>query len=395
MNMASVHRRVTAAGSVIYRAVWKAPGPGGTTVQRSKNFGRASDSKAHAARMEQEVEKRGVGDPQKHTLGVYLKRWLATLADRGEHSPTTLAAYRWQADIACRHIGHIPLEKLSPADLDQLYSTLLRRGGVAHKPNADGTKDARPMALRTVLHIHAVLRAALERARKWKLIGENPAKDANAPSPQRARVKSFDAKQVEQLLAAAKRDPETYAITALFLTGGLRRSELIGLAWDCVDLDGAALTIRRTVVEVDHEPVLREQTKTDDSERTIAIPAALVDLMREQKTRVQAAALKWGKGYRRDPLFVFPGLAGEPMAPQSLTLRMRQVMRRAKVTGPSPCHAWRHTSATALIHAGQNIKTVQARLGHSTPAITMSLYVHPIEEADRSAAEHFGAILKP
>jgi dGTPase len=56
---------------------------------------------------------------------------------------------------------------------------------------------------------------------------------------------------------------------------------------------------------------------------------------------------------------------------------MRQVMRRAKVTGPSPCHAWRHTSATALLDAGQNIKTVQARLGHSTPAITLALYVIP------------------
>jgi integrase len=393
--MASVHRRITPAGSVIYRAIWKAPGPGGKAVQRSKNFDRASAAKAHAARMEQEVEKRGVGDPQKHTLEAYLKRWLATLADRGEHSPTTLAAYRWQADIACRHIGHIPLEKLSPADLDQLYSMLLQRGGVARQANADGTRDARPMAARTVLHVHAVLRTALERARKWKLIGENPARDASAPSPQKARVKSFDAEQVEKLLAAAKSDPETYVMTALFLACGLRRSELLGLAFDCVDLDGAALTIRRTVVEVDHTPMLRERTKTEDSTRTLAIPAALVDLLREQKTRVQATALKWGKGYRRDPLFVFPGLAGEPMSPMSLTLRMRQLMRRARVSGPSPCHAWRHTSATSLVHSGQNIKTVQARLGHSTPAVTLALYVHPVEEADRSAAEYFAAILKP
>src|ERR1700677_313273 len=136
-TMASVHRRVTPAGSVVYRAIWKEPGLGGKLVQRSRNFDRAGDAKAHAARMEEEVEKRGVGDPQKHTLEVFLKRWLATLADRGEHSPTALAAYRWQADIACRHIGHIPLEKVSPGDLDQLYSVLLRRGGVARKPNAD------------------------------------------------------------------------------------------------------------------------------------------------------------------------------------------------------------------------------------------------------------------
>ena len=90
--------------------------------------------------------------------------------------------------------------------------------------------------------------------------------------------------------------PRLLAITALFLACGLRRSELLGLAFDCVDLDGATLTIRRTVVEVGHAPVLREQGKTANSERTIAIPAALVDLLRGQKTRVQATALKWGEG---------------------------------------------------------------------------------------------------
>jgi integrase len=93
-------------------------------------------------------------------------------------------------------------------------------------------------------------------------------------------------------------------------------------------------------------------------------------------------------------MLVFPGLAGAPMLPQSLTDRMRQVMRRAKVTGPSPCHAWRHTSATALLDAGQNIKTVQARLGHSTPAITLALYVHPVDQRDRTAADHFDQALK-
>lgn len=97
--MASVHKRVTPAGTVIYRVIWKEPGPGGARVQRSKNFDRAAAARAHAAEME-ELERRGVGDPHGHTLEAYLERWLAMLADRGEHSPTTLAAYRWQADIA-------------------------------------------------------------------------------------------------------------------------------------------------------------------------------------------------------------------------------------------------------------------------------------------------------
>ena len=206
-------------------------------------------------------------------------------------------------------------------------------------------------------------------------------------------MKAFTADQVERLLIAAERNPETFAMTALFLAGGLRRSEVLGLAFDAIDFDVGAITIRRVVIEVNHAPVMRERAKTDASLRTIAIPAELVELLRQQKVRVQTMALEWGKDYQREPLLVFPGLAGKPMLPQSVTDRMRQIMRHAKVVGPSPCHAWRHTSATSLLDGGENIKTVQSRLGHSTPAITMALYIHPVAERDRSAAEHFGSAL--
>jgi integrase len=387
--MASVHRRTTKTGNVVYRCMWVETGRNGTRRQRSKHFSRAADARAYAAQKDQE-ERRGVGDPDKHTCEQFLRRWLATLRDRDEHSPTTLASYTRCVGMAIREIGHVPLEKLGPAQLDDAYARLRKRGGrTRHKPEA-----TRPLTARTILHVHRCLHTAFEQARKWKMIATNPAADATPPSPGKSKVTAFTADQVKQLLAVAERDPETFAITALFLACGLRRSEVLGLTFDALDLDAASLSILRTVVAVDHKPVLRERAKTEASLRTIAIPLQLAELLRQQKARVQAAALKWGKGYQREPMLLFPGLAGAPRLPQSLTDRMRQVMRRAKIVGPSPCHAWRHTSATALLDAGQNIKTVQARLGHSSPAITLSLYVHPTDERDRAAADHFDQALK-
>jgi integrase len=81
------------------------------------------------------------------------------------------------------------------------------------------------------------------------------------------------------------------------------------------------------------------------------------------------------------------------MQPLGVTLHLRRLLRRAKITGVQPCHVWRHTAATALLDSGQNIKTVQARLGHLTPAITLALYVHPVDERDAKAAEHFGKLI--
>jgi integrase len=179
------------------------------------------------------------------------------------------------------------------------------------------------------------------------------------------------------------------------LTTGIRRSELLGLAWDAIDFDAGTLTIRRTVLEVDHQPLLVETTKTEASERTIIIPRLLIDLLREQKARVIQAALLWGKGYRREPMLVFPRLDGEPRTPQAVTDRLKVLMRRAKVEARSPVHAWRHTAATLALVAGVDIKTIQNRLGHSTPNITLALYVSSTTERDGAAAESLAALVPP
>src|SRR5215831_21398422 len=227
--MASVHRRVH-RGRITYRAVWRESGPGGKARLRNKSFAKAADAKAYAARMEAEVERRGVGDPARHSTGQYLSRWLATLQDRGEHSPTTIECYTRRITAAKPWVGDIPLSKLSAADLDHAYSQLRKRGGRTR----DG--KTRPLAARTVLDVHRCLHTALEQARKWKLIAENPARDARAPSPLGSRARAFTAGEVRRLLDVAAADPATYCMVATVLTCGLRRSELIGLAFDALDL---------------------------------------------------------------------------------------------------------------------------------------------------------------
>lgn len=226
------------------------------------------------------------------------------------------------------------------------------------------------------------------------MIPENPARDATPPSPHKSQVRAFTADEVKRLLEIAAENPETYAMVATLLACGLRRSELGGLCYDCIDFDNATITVRRTVIEVNHAPVLRDRAKTEASLRTITIPPVLVEIFKARRTVIQEAMLAWGKTYRRDPLFVFPGLAGAPMMPYSIADRLGALMRRAGIKGASPVHAWRHTAGTSLFDATQNVKTVQARLGHSSSAITMQLYVHPVEERDRAAADHFGTLLK-
>jgi integrase len=50
-------------------------------------------------------------------------------------------------------------------------------------------------------------------------------------------------------------------------------------------------------------------------------------------------------------------------------------------------HALRHTHASALIAAGIDIVKISRRLGHGSPAITLSVYSHLFETRDDAAAE--------
>jgi hypothetical protein len=66
---------------------------------------------------------------------------------------------------------------------------------------------------------------------------------------------------------------------------------LLGLTLDALDLEAATLTVQRTVTETRTAVVVREITKTKSSRRTLAIPAAVVTLLRAQKARVLEQAL--------------------------------------------------------------------------------------------------------
>jgi len=386
--MASISRTTTRKGTIRWQARWREPGVGRKLRAAKRNFATQKAAKTHAARMAEERELRGVGDPHRHSTGEFLRRWLAHLRERGDHAPTTLAGSERHAAIAA-HIGHIPLAKLSAHDLDRLYATLRRRGG---HPRANG-KPAPALSPQSVLHVHRLLHTALGQARKWRLIPYNPASDATAPTVPFQQARGFTAAEIDRLLELARPDPEVSALLALLLIAGLRRSELLGLALDAVDLGAGTVSIRRAVTEVGGKAVLREIPKSKSAWRTLSIPPEVVALLRAQKARVLELALQWGAEYSREPMFLFPGLAGVPMRPMAVTERLRQLCRRAKIAGVQPVHGWRHATASLLVAGGTDVKTTQARLGHSTPTITLKLYTDVVDERDRAAGERLAGYL--
>lgn len=391
--MAFVTAYLTPSGGRRFRASWREA----NGKQKSQSFLKRADAKAHASKMENEVERRGVGDPEKHTVNRFFKRWIATLKQRDELSTTTLLGYEEKLTMLASHIGDIRLDKLSTRDLDEAYAKLLASGG---KPRRKG-EGPRPLSPTTVLHIHRIAHTCLEQARRWRLIPENPARDADKPSPGKSKARAFTEAEISRILEkafTAEKEGMSYPgidlVIIVVLAAGLRRSELLGLAFDCVDFAASTITIRRSVVYgLDKRPLLRDnRVKSDDSHRVISLDAETMTLLAVRKAWVAEQALNWGGAYQREPLLVFPGPAGYPYDPMAMTLRLRQILRQAKVKG-QPTHGHRHSMATHLIAKGMDIKTVSSRLGHSSVSITLDLYAHAVDERDKAAATAMGSLI--
>ncbi|WP_245481024.1 site-specific integrase [Mesorhizobium sp. M1E.F.Ca.ET.041.01.1.1] len=186
--------------------------------------------------------------------------------------------------------------------------------------------------------------------------------------------------------------PGMALLVALLMVCGMRRSEILGLAFDAVDLDAETISIFRTVVAGEKgEPILRdERAKSETSIRTISIPPEFLTLIRKHRTVINEMILAWGKGYQREPLLLFPTFGGAPLPPGVLTIRLRQLHRQAGVQGVAPTHGFRHGMASAMVASGIDIKTISERLGHSTTSFTLATYVHAVKGRDKAAADQLG-----
>lgn len=253
-----------------------------------------------------------------------------------------------------------------------------------------------------------VLKRILQAAENAGKIRRNPANDMKPGGKTPAPPKALTPPQQEALLSAVAGLPVELFIRIALYTG-LRREEIIGLAWKDVHLDGPTpyIDVRQACRWIkNNRPKISPELKSDAAWRTVPVPPPLLPYLTaaRQKARVgpqeppggrtvlcTAEGQPWSYStFRRAWSAVEARTAGvvtlRRKDPVTGKLRPVQVERRVGESVPrhpgvvvsldfdvTP-HKLRRTYITRLILGKVDLKRVQYLAGHESPDVTLQIY---------------------
>jgi integrase len=327
----------------------------------------------------------GLAVTQAPTVGEWLTKWLSQLEAGQKKRYATMRRYRSLSRVhLIPGLGHHRIDKLSRVHVDDFLAAKLNE-----------------LAPRTVHHLRAVLRTALNRAVKDGLILRNASglTEAVDVPDQPRRFLSTD--EARALLGAATSERvanpsfatvRNEALYALALNTGLRIGEALALRWQDVEpLDKGELSVVYNLQRVRGKLDPKVEPKTRKSRRSVGLPPSVVQTLlghrqsqREEKIRLRPI---W-----QDSDLIFTSQIGSPLDPSDVSRDFRAFLARHELPRIR-FHDLRHAAGSIMLKNGIPMYTVSRILGHSNIATTVDTYGHVEEKAFDEAAAAMGRAL--
>lgn len=312
----------------------------------------------------------------------------AYLRSRRDIRPTTVSGYRDALGPVLDRIGDRPAQSITRPEVDALMETLEREGG----------RRSATLSHRSLVYALQTLRLVLGYGVSAGVLASNPAADVRARRKRKGdkrAVEVWEPGQLRAFIANVDTEPDQWVRVGFRLSAcGLRRSEVLGLAWSSVDLDEGTVKVEASRVKTGNGyETACDDTKSEASTRTVLVeqmhPGTLAAL-RALRARQASDRLAAGPAWSDSGLVVVDAL-GNGIHPEVYSLRWRGLVKAAGL--PSiRLHAIRHTLALALHRAGGAPADVASMLGHSV-GTHLSYYVPSTERGAASAAARLGEVM--
>lgn len=263
--------------------------------------------------------------------------------------------------VICAYFDRLQIKiiDLKPSHIQQFYT---------QKMNEDG------VSANTVLHYHAYIHSALSCAVNKDLLKTNPSSRVELPKRTKHIADFYTPDEMETLLRASMgTSMETVVLLAAWF--GLRRGEIIGMKWSCIDFNNATLTVRGTMTRT-KTMSFEESAKTSSSIRTFPMTGYVVTYLKHLKDKQERNKSRLGAKYHDEwKEFVCVHEDGRII---SLDYVSRHFPMLCKEYGLRQInlHSLRHSNISLLISAGAHMKEIQEWAGHSNYTTTANIYAH-------------------
>jgi integrase len=189
------------------------------------------------------------------------------------------------------------------------------------------------------------------------------------------QIRPLTLQDLGALLEAAQGREHEHVLFLTLADTGMRPGEVLALRWTDLNIGDQTIHVERAVTVGG----AIKGTKTD-TDRHVELTPRLTEALRQWHTASQVEALAAG---RELGPWIFPSPTGSTLRVQTVSKRFRRLRGQAKIAGHHRLYDLRHTYASHALALGAPITYVAAQLGHSTPAITLSVYSRWIPRSDR------------
>lgn len=265
--------------------------------------------------------------------------------------PSTVRGYQDHFKLHLKEFfGEIKLVDITPVIINRFMEQKIKSG----------------LSNKTVNHLLTTLGTAFNWALNNNYMIFNPVSRVKKLKVQQKEMKFLTEEEIKKVLDVAEAEyPDFYPILITTIYSGMRRGEVLGLTWNCIDFNKSIIKVRKSL----YKGIL-STPKTDCSIRDIQVPSKLIQVLKQYKNFAVDNELN----------LVFTQKNGKPIdADNLMNRRYRKILKLAGVK-QIRFHDLRHTYASLLIAKDLNIKYIQKQMGHSSFEVTMNTYAHLMPE---------------
>jgi integrase len=313
--------------------------------------------------------------------GTYIKETNDSVADfldewfrvsRRHYRENTAYVYGRYLEMLRPMLPEIKAKDMKKLHAEELINRLLQR----YKPS-------------TVRYCKRLLSTAFKRGVDWEIIGKNPFVGVKVTGGDRDYT-VWNPEEAHQFMTSVKsrcKNPSYFVAFLLALSCGMRKSEILGLRWENVDIDRRLIYVKESL----HQNYITgeryvSKPKSKAGNRAIWLDDMTADELRKHKeARPQLVPPKD---------FVCSTADYNTLHQRNLTQVLYRIIKDEGLPRLR-FHDLRHTHASLLLSAGISPKVTQERLGHARIETTMNTYSHVLPSLQQEAADKIGELLKP